>query len=130
MRVWMAVSLLFVPLPLPAQAPAAAEYRAKANYLANFPSFVEWPAEAFPPGNAPFLRPVPTTSGLVPLTMSLGILISQEWGCHSVEKLLREADGALYSAKAAGRDCVRIATPNASTAEADSQTHLPLQARL
>jgi hypothetical protein len=55
MRVWMAVSLLFVPLPLPAQAPAAAEYRAKANYLANFPSFVEWPAEALPPGNAPFL---------------------------------------------------------------------------
>ncbi|HEY6269643.1 MAG TPA: diguanylate cyclase [Candidatus Acidoferrum sp.] len=75
-------------------------------------------------------RPVPTTSGLVPLTMSLGLLISQEWGCHSVEELLREADGALYSAKAAGRDCVRIATPNASTAEADSQTHLPLQVRL
>ena len=55
MRVWMIVSLLFVSLPLPAQTPAVAEYRAKANYLANFPSFVEWPAEALPPGNAPFL---------------------------------------------------------------------------
>jgi len=53
--VWVAVSLLFVPLLLPAQTPAVAEYRAKANYLANFPSFVEWPTEALPSGNAPFL---------------------------------------------------------------------------
>lgn len=55
MHVWMTFSLLFVSLPVPAQTPAVAEYRAKANYLANFPSFVEWPAEAWPPGNAPFL---------------------------------------------------------------------------
>ena len=55
LRVWVALSLLFVSLPLAAQAPATVEYRAKANYLANFPSFVEWPAEALPPGNAPFL---------------------------------------------------------------------------
>ena len=55
LRVWVAVSLLFAPPPVPAQTPAVAEYRAKANYLANFPSFVEWPAEALPPGNAPFL---------------------------------------------------------------------------
>jgi len=54
LRVWMAASLLLVP-PLRAQTPAAAEYRAKANYLANFPSFVEWPTEALPSGNAPFL---------------------------------------------------------------------------
>ena len=74
-------------------------------------------------------RPVPTTSGLVPLTMSLGLLISQEWGCQPVEELLREADGALYAAKAAGRNCVKIASPNPSDAEADSQTHLPLEAR-
>jgi two-component system cell cycle response regulator len=74
-------------------------------------------------------RPVPTTSGLVPLTMSLGLLVSQEWGCQPVEELLREADGALYAAKAAGRNCVKIASPNPSDAEADSQTHLPLEAR-
>ena len=55
LRVWVAICLLFVQLPLPAQTPAVAEYRAKANYLANFPSFVEWPTEALPPGNAPFL---------------------------------------------------------------------------
>jgi two-component system cell cycle response regulator len=74
-------------------------------------------------------RPVPTTIGLVPLTMSLGLLISQEWGCQPVEELLREADAALYAAKAAGRNCVKIAIPNASAAEADSQTHLPLHVR-
>jgi two-component system cell cycle response regulator len=74
-------------------------------------------------------RPVPTTSGLVPLTMSLGLLISQEWGCQPVEELLREADAALYVAKAAGRNCVKIASPDPSTAEAGSQTHLPLGAR-
>lgn len=74
-------------------------------------------------------RLVPTTSGLVPLTMSLGLLISHEWWCQPVEELLREADGALYAAKAAGHNCVKIANPNPSTAEADLQTHLPLQVR-
>jgi hypothetical protein len=51
----MALSLLFISLLVAAQTPVAAEYRAKANYLANFASFVEWPAEALPPGNTPFL---------------------------------------------------------------------------
>jgi hypothetical protein len=51
----MALPLFFASLPLPAQTPATVEYRAKANYLANFPSFVEWPVEALQPGNAPFL---------------------------------------------------------------------------
>lgn len=55
LHVAVALSLLIVSLPLPAQTPVAAEYRAKANYLANFPSFVEWPVEAMPSGNAPFL---------------------------------------------------------------------------
>ena len=55
LRVGVGLSLLFGSLSLPAQSPAAAEYRAKANYLANFPSFVEWPTEALPSGNAPFL---------------------------------------------------------------------------
>jgi hypothetical protein len=53
--VGVAVSFLFASLPLPAQNPVAAEYRVKANYLANFPNFVEWPQEAWPPGKASFL---------------------------------------------------------------------------
>jgi YfiR/HmsC-like len=50
-----ALSLLLVSPPLPAQNSNEIEYRAKATYLANFPSFVEWPQEALPSDNAPFL---------------------------------------------------------------------------
>jgi hypothetical protein len=55
LHVGIALSLFLVSLPLPAQSLTALEYRAKANYLANFPSFVEWPPESLPPGEAPFL---------------------------------------------------------------------------
>jgi hypothetical protein len=55
LSVAMAFSLLLVSAPLPAQNSSAIEYRAKANYLANFPSFVEWLPEALPPANVPFL---------------------------------------------------------------------------
>jgi len=44
-----------VSAPLRAQDSSAIEYRAKADYLANFPSFVEWSPEALPPVTAPFL---------------------------------------------------------------------------
>lgn len=54
-RMTTALSLLLISLPLPAQNSAPLEYRAKANYLANFPSFVEWPADSLPQGKAPFL---------------------------------------------------------------------------
>jgi diguanylate cyclase (GGDEF)-like protein len=57
------------------------------------------------------LRPVQTSGGLVPITMSLGLLLSQEWGYRSAEELLQEADAALYAAKGAGRNCVKVATP-------------------
>ncbi len=55
LRLPIALALLFFSLPLSAQNSTAPEYLAKANYLANFPSFVEWPPEALPPGKAPFL---------------------------------------------------------------------------
>ena len=58
-------------------------------------------------------RPVQTPTGSIPVTMSLGILLSQEWGLRPVEELLQEADTALYAAKEAGRNCVRVASPNA-----------------
>jgi hypothetical protein len=50
-----ALSLLFISLPLPAQTYTPPEYRAKANYLVNFPRFVEWPLEALPQEKAAFL---------------------------------------------------------------------------
>ncbi len=55
LRLGAALSFLLASLPLPAQDTATAEYRAKANYLANFPSFVEWPAEVWSQGKASFL---------------------------------------------------------------------------
>jgi hypothetical protein len=51
----VALSLSLVSSPLPAQDSNEFEYRAKANYLANFPSFVEWPEETSPSNKAPFL---------------------------------------------------------------------------
>lgn len=74
-------------------------------------------------------RPVPSSSGPIPVTMSLGLLMNQEWGRRPVEELLHEADAALYAAKAAGRNCVRIASPNLPTADADPQTQVPVRVR-
>jgi two-component system cell cycle response regulator len=59
-------------------------------------------------------RPVQTASGALPVTMSFGLLLSHNWGLRPVEELLHEADAALYAAKAAGRNCIRIATPDVS----------------
>ncbi len=56
-------------------------------------------------------HPMQTSEGLIPVTMSLGLLLSQEWGYRPAEELLHEVDGALYAAKGAGRNCVRVATP-------------------
>jgi two-component system cell cycle response regulator len=56
--------------------------------------------------------PIQTTRGQVSVTISLGILASTEWGPLPVEELLREADVALYKAKAAGRNCVKLASPH------------------
>jgi len=67
--------------------------------------------------------PVQTSSGAVPITMSLGLLLSQEWGFLPLEELLQQADAALYAAKAAGRNCVRVATPKIAPVDADSQAH-------
>lgn len=56
-------------------------------------------------------RPVETSTGPVSVTMSLGLLLSHEWGSRSAEELLHEADKALYGAKEAGRNCVKLAKP-------------------
>ena len=61
-------------------------------------------------------RPVETSAGSVPISISFGLLLSQEWGYLSVVELLHEVDTALYAAKAAGRNCVRLAAPKAESA--------------
>jgi hypothetical protein len=52
--------------------------------------------------------------------MSLGLLLSQEWGLRPAEVLLREVDAALYAAKEAGRNCIKVARPEEATAD-----HIP-----
>ncbi len=74
-------------------------------------------------------RPVQTSTGPVPLTMSLGLLLSHEWGMRSVEELLHEADTALYAAKEAGRNCVKVASPNAARGIRDSRVDEPARQR-
>src|SRR5215471_21668180 len=56
-------------------------------------------------------RAIETSAGRLPITMSLGLLLTQEWGTRPVEELLNQADMALYEAKAAGRNCIRVASP-------------------
>jgi two-component system, cell cycle response regulator len=56
-------------------------------------------------------HPVLTTRGVLPVTMSLGVLASRDWGLQRVEEMLGEVDAALYQAKADGRNCVRLAQP-------------------
>lgn len=58
-------------------------------------------------------RPLQTAKGPLSLTMSFGVLLSADWGPRPVEELLHQVDLALYEAKAAGRDCLRIAKPGA-----------------
>jgi len=70
-------------------------------------------------------RPVQTSAGPVPVTMSLGLLLSHEWGKLSVEELLREADSALYGAKRAGRNCVKVANTNVPNGVTDSPVDEP-----
>jgi len=74
-------------------------------------------------------KPVISSCGPIPITMSLGLLLNQEWGRRSAEDLLHEADVALYEAKVAGRNCVKLASPKISSHDRDSHVHLPLRAR-
>src|SRR6267143_542025 len=73
--------------------------------------------------------PVQTSSGAVPITMSLGLLLSREWGFLSLEELLQQADAALYAAKAAGRNCVKVAIPKIAPVDPGSQAPKPARQR-
>jgi diguanylate cyclase (GGDEF)-like protein len=69
------------------------------------------PARAEELRKAISLRPIITGRGSLKVTMSLGLLRSTDWPRRPVEELLQETDAALYAAKAAGRECVRMAIP-------------------
>ena len=54
---------------------------------------------------------IQTSSGPVGVTLSIGMLQTGEWADRPAKELLREVDCALYAAKAAGRNCIRYASP-------------------
>jgi diguanylate cyclase (GGDEF)-like protein len=58
--------------------------------------------------------PIQTANGPLDVAMSFGLLLSDNWGVRPVEELLHDLDSALYAAKAAGRNCVRLAKPDVS----------------
>jgi len=74
-------------------------------------------------------KPVQASGSAVPITMSFGLLLSHEWGDRPLEVLLQEADAALYAAKMAGRNCVRIATPAINPVDQDFPAPEPARLR-
>jgi diguanylate cyclase (GGDEF)-like protein len=71
----------------------------------------------FAPGRAEEIRkdissrPIRSAKGPIPVTMSFGLLQTGEWGVKPLEELLHGVDIALYEAKAAGRNCLKVAQP-------------------
>jgi two-component system cell cycle response regulator len=55
--------------------------------------------------------PIETASEPVAITTSIGVFSSDGFSPLAVEPILQHADRALYAAKAAGRNCCRLATP-------------------
>ncbi|HTP67307.1 MAG TPA: diguanylate cyclase [Dongiaceae bacterium] len=53
----------------------------------------------------------PVTKGdrVVPVTISVGIALSRNFEGAGLERIIQEADAALYEAKRSGRNCVRMA---------------------
>lgn len=72
-------------------------------------------------------QPIETPSGPLEVTASVGVLSSHEWGLRPVEEIVHAVDLALYEAKAAGRNCVRMAKPinsRSQVADAASLSHI------
>jgi diguanylate cyclase (GGDEF)-like protein len=51
--------------------------------------------------------PIQSHSGILPVTLSLGVTVSRAEAQFSVQELLQQADYALYRAKERGRNCVQ-----------------------
>jgi diguanylate cyclase (GGDEF)-like protein len=56
-------------------------------------------------------RPIQTANKPVSVTISIGLALSTEFTECTIEEIMHHADMALYAAKAAGRNCVRVARP-------------------
>jgi diguanylate cyclase (GGDEF)-like protein len=54
-------------------------------------------------------RPIQTGNKPISVTISIGLALSTDFGQCTVDEIMHAADMALYAAKAAGRNCVRLA---------------------
>lgn len=70
---WLLTAAWLIPTPVAGQ--ASREYDVKAAFLFNFASFVEWPPEAFPSADSPFIIGV---LGSDPFGRSLDEIVSGE----------------------------------------------------
>jgi diguanylate cyclase (GGDEF)-like protein len=68
-------------------------------------------------------KAVETPDGMIPVTISLGVVAVENLQGVSAEALVRVADAALYRAKIAGRNCVISAMPG--EIEREMAKHLP-----
>jgi len=66
-------------------------------------------------------KPFQARSKSLPVTISIGLALSTDFENREVDEIIQEADAALYAAKAAGRNCVRIARP----AQSADATEIP-----
>jgi two-component system, cell cycle response regulator len=66
-------------------------------------------------------RPIQTADKPVTVTISIGLALSTEFTQCTVEELMHQADMALYAAKSAGRNCVRVAQPSGVAKPAEEQ---------
>jgi two-component system, cell cycle response regulator len=57
--------------------------------------------------------PIQTARGPLSVTMSMGVLSSKDWNRRNAAEILCEVDGALYRAKALGRNRTEFASPHA-----------------
>jgi diguanylate cyclase (GGDEF)-like protein len=69
--------------------------------------------------NAVGSRRIMAAGNVLTVTMSVGLALSSDFEGCNVEEILHSADTALYAAKAAGRNCVRMAVPNREAATAE-----------
>jgi two-component system, cell cycle response regulator len=71
--------------------------------------------------------PVHTSIGPLLVTMSMGVHQTANWGAQSVEELLHQVDGAMYVAKAAGRNRLSFTIPSDADHVVPSETERSLR---
>ena len=59
-------------------------------------------------------KPIAAGSEARQVTISMGVALSPDYRAGSVAEIVHAADTALYAAKGLGRNCVRLANPNAT----------------